>query len=57
MKRDRKRWSTRGTSVPRETFIPAQAPMRTLRSGLSLWRFEVFFLLQLKRISRKHDRL
>lgn len=57
MKRDCKRWSAGGTSVTSETLIPTQAPMRTLCSGLSLWRFEVFFLLQVNRIRRKNDGL
>jgi hypothetical protein len=57
MKSDGKRWSAGGTSETRETLIPTQVPMRTLCSGVSLWRFAVFFLLQVNRIRRKHDGL
>ncbi len=57
MKSDRKWWSTRGTSVTRETLMPTQAPMRTLGSGLSLWQFAIFVLRPLNRLSRKQDRL
>ena len=57
MKSDGKRWGTGGTSVTRETLIPRETPMRTLGSGLSIWRFDVFFLLPLNCIKRKNDRL
>ena len=42
---DRKRWSTGGTSVTSQALMPAQAPMRTLCSGLDIWGLDVFFLL------------
>ena len=57
MKSDGKRQGIGGTSVTGETLIPRETPMRTLSSGLSLWRFAVLFLLLLKRIGRKYDRL
>jgi len=57
MNSDRKGWSTGGTSVTSQTLMPAQAPMGTLCSGLYLWWLDVFFLLQLKRIRRKNNRL
>jgi hypothetical protein len=57
MNSDGKRWSTGGTSVTCQTLPPAQAPMRTLCSGLDLRWLDVFLLLHLKRIRRKKDRL
>jgi len=57
MKSDGKRRGSGGTSVTGETLIPRETPMRTLRAGLSLWRFAVLFLLWLKRSRRKHDGL
>ena len=36
MNSDRKRGSTGGTSVPRETLIPRETPMCTLCSGLDI---------------------
>ncbi len=57
MNSDRKRWSTGGTGVTSQTLLPAQAPMRTLCSGLYLGWLAVFFLLHLNRIRRKKDPL
>ena len=57
MKSDGKRRSSGGASVTGETLIPRETPMRTLRAGLSLWRFAVVFLLRLKRSRREHDGL
>jgi hypothetical protein len=57
MKSDGKRWDTGWTSVTSETLIPRETPMCTLGSGLSLWRFAVFFLLPLKHIRREKNRL
>ena len=57
VKSDGKRRSSGGASVTGETLIPRETPMRTLRAGLSLWRFAVVFLLRLKRSRREHDGL
>jgi len=39
VKRDGKRWSASGTSVTSKALLPVQTPMRTLCSGVSVWRF------------------
>jgi hypothetical protein len=57
MKSDGKRRGSGGASVTGKTLIPRETPMRTLRAGLSLWRFAVVFLLRLKRSRREHDGL
>ena len=57
MKSDGKRRGSGWTSVTGETLIPRETPMRTLRAGLSLWRFALVFLLRLQRSRRKHDGL
>src|SRR6266849_998636 len=57
MKSNGKRRSARGTSVTSKTLVPVQTPMRTLRSRLSVCRFDGWFLLQRNRLRRKENRL
>ena len=57
MKSDGKRRGIGWASVTGETLIPRETPMRTLSSGVSLWRFALVFLLRWKRSRRKHDGL
>jgi hypothetical protein len=47
----------RGMYIAGETLIPRETPMRTLSSGLSLWRFAGLLLLPLKRLRRKKNGL
>jgi hypothetical protein len=55
MKSDCKQRGIGETSVTSKTLIPVQTPMRTLCSGLYVWRFAVLFLLQLNRLRRKKN--
>ncbi len=57
MKSDGKRRGIGGTSVTGETLMPRETPMRTLCSGLHVWRFAGLFLLPLKRLRRKKNGL
>jgi hypothetical protein len=57
MKSDGKRRGIGWASVPGETLMPRETPMRTLRAGVSLWRLAIVFLLQWKRSRRKQDAL
>jgi hypothetical protein len=57
MKSDGKRRGIGWASVTGETFIPRETPMRTLSSGVSLWRFALVFLLPLQPSRWKHDGL
>jgi hypothetical protein len=57
MKSDGKRRGMGWASVTGKTLIPRETPMRTLSSGLSLWRLALLFLLPLQRSRRQHDGL
>jgi hypothetical protein len=57
MKSDGKRRGIGWASVTGETLMPRETPMRTLSSGVSLWRFALVFLLPVQRSRRKHDGL
>jgi hypothetical protein len=57
MNSDGKRQGMGWTSVTGEALIPGETPMRTLRAGLSCWRFALVLLLLLQRSGRKQDGL